>query len=288
MGPLDRRNYPDELRWVTSLLSLQKQKCEPKVEVCCRLGRGSSTSTSEITAGKSSVFSEKNAGLLHTLPNTDEIRPDIFPAGESGSAAFNIISTTAKPIRDVTFNPIFSSTIDYSNAVFGDVRFASTLKGPDYLPPYETTTRPSTKGPDYIPPLIECASGQVLINGRCENRPRCGPGQQLVNGICACIGNTYLANGRCIERTATCGPNERLVNGVCVPVSTPPPIPTCTGGQQYINGRCQCEVNSISMEDVNVQVTPCMKTDDVLHPQQGHQFQHVPEVNSTLMEDADV
>ena len=126
--------------------------CNPKTETCCRY-----KDHEFITGGKSSV---------HKTPILD-----ITNLGETGAdlnrLGGNSGSSTSKPTRDAPFS---GSTIDYSNTHFGDeVRFASTIRGPAYLPPVDATKPPITRPPIIEPP--SCRPNEYLANGRCVPRP---------------------------------------------------------------------------------------------------------------------
>lgn len=65
----------------------------------------------------------------------DGVKPQIYSNGESGAQTS---ASTNKATRDVTPSAasVFPSTIDYSNVqISNDIRFASTINGPAYLPP---------------------------------------------------------------------------------------------------------------------------------------------------------
>ncbi|XP_065166827.1 uncharacterized protein scaf isoform X2 [Atheta coriaria] len=228
----------------------QVSLCNAKTEVCCRY-----KDHEFVTGGKSSVH---KAPVLD-VTNLGETGADLNRLGGSSG------SSTSKPTRDA---PFVGSTIDYSNTHFGDdVRFASTIRGPAYLPPVDATKPPVTQPPVIEPP--SCRPNEYLAGGRCVPRPTppppitCAYGEQLINGRCVprptppppprCLPNEYLANGQCVARPTPpppprCNFNEQLVNGRCVPKPTPPPpvtqptylppSPTCGPNEFFQNGRC--------------------------------------------------
>ncbi|KAK9874462.1 hypothetical protein WA026_002803, partial [Henosepilachna vigintioctopunctata] len=152
------------------------QLCDLRSNACCKISnkdksqdvnvvvpildtRGNvlGSNNSFITAGKSSIPESLikfggvpgfSPGLIHVLP------VEINNAGEFGSA--HLGESTQKPIRDIsgsTSNNLFGSTPDYSNYQFEDVRFASSIQGPAYLPPKGGPTPPSSGIPDLEVPV---------------------------------------------------------------------------------------------------------------------------------------
>ncbi|CAH0549415.1 unnamed protein product [Brassicogethes aeneus] len=237
-------------------------------QVCCRLSSAGpapqkinlnlpalDNNLNQVTAGKSSVPESAikfgglpgfSSGTIQIL-NDQNLEPQISVAGESGHHKG---SSTIKP-RDVS-DSLFSassSTPDYSNVDFGDVRFASTIQGPAYLPPDrpDNTNKITTYVP---PPRPTCAPGQIqLPSGVCgypsTPRPTCAPGQiTLPSGGCGypssprptCApGQITLPGGGCAYPTTprpTCAPGQiQLPSGVCAYPTTPRPRPTCGPGQ---------------------------------------------------------
>ncbi|CAH0549414.1 unnamed protein product [Brassicogethes aeneus] len=240
-------------------------------QVCCRLSSAGpapqkinlnlpalDNNLNQVTAGKSSVPESAikfgglpgfSSGTIQIL-NDQNLEPQISVAGESGHHKG---SSTIKP-RDVS-DSLFSassSTPDYSNVDFGDVRFASTIQGPAYLPPDrpDNTNKITTYVP---PPRPTCAPGQIqLPSGVCgypsTPRPTCAPGQiTLPSGGCGypsttrptCApGQIQLPYGGCVYPTTprpTCAPGQiTLPGGGCGYPTTP--RPTCAPGQITLPG----------------------------------------------------
>ncbi|CAH0549418.1 unnamed protein product [Brassicogethes aeneus] len=240
-------------------------------QVCCRLSSAGpapqkinlnlpalDNNLNQVTAGKSSVPESAikfgglpgfSSGTIQIL-NDQNLEPQISVAGESGHHKG---SSTIKP-RDVS-DSLFSassSTPDYSNVDFGDVRFASTIQGPAYLPPDrpDNTNKITTYVP---PPRPTCAPGQIqLPSGVCgypsTPRPTCAPGQiTLPSGGCGypsttrptCApGQIQLPYGGCGYPSTprpTCAPGQiTLPSGGCGYPSTP--RPTCAPGQITLPG----------------------------------------------------
>ncbi|XP_049824987.1 uncharacterized protein LOC109605766 isoform X2 [Aethina tumida] len=224
-----------------------------KDEVCCRLasagpapdqvqlniptldGKPTFNNLNHVTAGKSSVLGSSNK-----LEGGLSIEPQLNFNGESGQHS----QSTLKP-RDVS--SFGSSTPDYSNVDFGDVRFASTIQGPAYLPPVEESRDKTT---------VVCGFGQIRgPNGICTYppttpRPSCGPGQiQLPSGGCGypstpkptCAPGQIQTPFGCQNPTTprpTCAPGQiQLPSGGCGYPTTP--RPTCAPGQiQLPSGGC--------------------------------------------------
>ncbi|KAJ8921243.1 hypothetical protein NQ315_013715 [Exocentrus adspersus] len=217
------------------------QYCNVNTEVCCRLtnnivlpnisGKTSLPSTinglADVTAGKSSVTgsSYKFSGSAGSSPGQiqvltdqyDDVKPQVYNNGESGS---HHTASSNKTTRDVTLsgNFGFPGTIDYSGVEFpSDVRFASTIRGPAYLPPLGGPTPPSST-PDLIAP-----SQPTIITYQ----------------------PSIITTPRPIQTTRnTCPPGTILTpSGLCETLSTP--IPPCPFGTiRTPDGNCEAAVIS--------------------------------------------
>ncbi|XP_060533201.1 serine protease filzig isoform X2 [Cylas formicarius] len=227
-----------------SELHKKGRKCDTENEVCCRLSSfgtnsrkpsiASNVNDLVYTAGKSSVQGSflkfaggfgLSPGQIQVISNSEEgVRPNPNFIGQSASS-------TLKSIRDISAsasNNVFSSTPDYSNVQFdSNVRFASTLQGPAYLPPYEEKPTPTTPKPS-------CGPGYyVTPSGQCENiKKPCPPGSRSTpSGGCELI------------PSSTCRPDQRIgPYGQCVDLPSPPtpstPRPCGPGQTRGPYGQC--------------------------------------------------
>ncbi|KAJ8958029.1 hypothetical protein NQ318_002033 [Aromia moschata] len=205
----------------TQYSSAQVQHCDAETEVCCRLASASGGSSSK--AGFTGLVGKGN--LPANINDLVEVLTDQSPdgklchGGESGN--------TNKPVRDISVSGSSGNlfpTADYSNVQFdSNVRFASSIQGPAYLPPIELS--PST--PTTSPSL--CPAGTFLApSGRCEGRKveTCPPG------------TTKRPDGTCEPRVPTCPPGTALTPfGSCeVPKK---PAPVCPSGTVKLpDGSC--------------------------------------------------
>ncbi|KAL3272114.1 hypothetical protein HHI36_022577 [Cryptolaemus montrouzieri] len=137
--------------------------CDLRTNACCKISNKisppefnvvlpniPSSNSSFITPGKSSIPDSaiKFGGIPGFSPGLIQVLPvEINNAGEFGSS--HLGESTQKPVRDLTsstgnINSLFGSTPDYSNYNFEDVRFASSIQGPAYLPPKGGPTPPTS------------------------------------------------------------------------------------------------------------------------------------------------
>ncbi|VEN56226.1 unnamed protein product, partial [Callosobruchus maculatus] len=159
-----------------------------------------------------------------------------------------IRSSTLKPTREANSNEnsVFGSPVDYSNVHFdSNVRFASTIQGPEYLPPLEGTTPSiSTYQPSIptTPRPVSCPPGtQRTIGGLCERTqlPECPPG-------------TIRKPDNSCEKPACPYGYEQQPDGSCKrlqPPTTPqtPTTPSCPPGTYSIGGgRCSSPSSPVS------------------------------------------
>ncbi|XP_045465843.1 probable serine/threonine-protein kinase nek3 [Harmonia axyridis] len=139
--------------------------CDLRSNACCKISNSKSQEVNVqfkgnntfITAGKSSVPESliKFGGVPGFSPGLIQVLPvEINNAGEFGSSHQG--ESTQKPAREISgssSNNVFGSTPDYSNYNFEDVRFASSIQGPAYLPPLNGPTPPSVASPDLEVPV---------------------------------------------------------------------------------------------------------------------------------------
>nr|CAH7761644.1 unnamed protein product [Callosobruchus chinensis] len=244
--------------------------CNPETEVCCQLSgqRNSenaynqlpnlSQKTAHPTSINDLISSEKKpssgssikfAGANGSSPITIQViggeNEDRKTQYTSGSS---IRPSTLKPTREVNSNEnsIFGSPVDYSNVHFdSNVRFASTIQGPEYLPPLEGTTPSiSTYQPSIptTPRPVSCPPGtQRTLGGLCESTqlPECPPG------------TIRKPDNSCAKPACPYG-YEQQPDGSCKrlqPPTTPqtPTTPSCPPGTYSIGGgRCSSPSSPVS------------------------------------------
>nr|CAI5836677.1 unnamed protein product [Callosobruchus analis] len=249
--------------------------CNPETEVCCQFsGQRNlenvynqlpklSQKTAHPTSINDLISSEKKlssgtsirfAGANGSSPITIQV---IGGENDDGKTQYtsgsSIRPSTLKPTRQVNSNEnsVFGSPVDYSNVHFdSNVRFASTIQGPEYLPPLEGTTPsistyqpsiPTTPRPTSCPP-----GTQRTLGGLCESArlPECPPGTiRKPDNSCekpACpYGYEQQPDGSCkrlqppttpqTPTTASCPPGTYPIGGGrCTSLSSP--VSSCPPG----------------------------------------------------------
>ncbi|CAH2020811.1 unnamed protein product [Acanthoscelides obtectus] len=171
--------------------------CNHDTEVCCQIPNSQvdvdlndvlpklSKKTVHPTSINDLISSEKklSAGSSIRIGGTDGTSPMAIQVNADENldrktqytSGSSIQTSTLKPTREVNSNEnsIFARPIDYSNVHFdSNVRFASTIQGPEYLPPLVGTTPSISTYQPSIPttPRPACPPGtQLTPSGRCES-----------------------------------------------------------------------------------------------------------------------